>query len=547
MKTQFILSLFLLSVVTVGAKTIHKIENPTYVGINNGTMKIVSVKTTEEATVLTFQYPGEGFYQFAPNIHLVDEQGNHYELIGQKGFSEDSLKNLKPTKKGKYELRFQPLPDKTRIFDFIEDFYSWTGTSYYGIRNEDTPFAVSNPLPHNEGKSSVPDIDFKKDSVIITGHIKSYNADSCKFHFVGLSGHHAPTFKFYYGSDIYNRNVATIDENGNFKLSVQVYGPTWTYLMFTSKGKLENYAVFLPIMLYPNDQTSIEISHLEGEEHKEIKYNSKLQKDCSKLMNCAPMILTQLEHSDDSVRYERLTEKNIKVHFKEYDAMALYLSGKYGLNRMETEMLRSQLSVVVGIKIIKLTNRALSQKHRYSDNASKKEKKEKRKAWKESDSPYYKLVFSSIRATNNLFMTTPDWSRLLQRSQLKSISRYNRIVDDFYKTTEDFKNKDVKQFFNQRLKLIREWRQKGDNDDIFEHAYLLCNTLDMPYPLEFRSLMDEEALKRFLPDRFQGISKSRELFTHPSFVRLAGELLYEREKYLYRELEEMAEGENAQQ
>lgn len=55
------------------------------------------------------------------------------------------------------------------------------------------------------------------------------------------------------------------------------------------------------------------------------------------------------------------------------------------------------------------------------------------------------------------------------------------------------------------------------------------------------------ALKRFLPDRFQGISKSRELFTHPSFVRLAGELLYESEKYLYRELEEMAEGENAQQ
>lgn len=547
MRTQFILSLFLLQFVAVGAKTIQKIENPTYVGINDGTMKIVSVKTTEEATVLTFQYPGEGFYQFAPNIHLVDEKGKHYELIGQKGFSEDSLKNLKPKKKGKYELRFQPLPDNTRIFDFIEDFYSWTGTSYYGIRNEDTPFAVSNPLPHNEGKSSVPDIDFKKDSVIITGYIKSYNADSCRFHFVGLSELHAPTFKYYYGSDIYNKNAATIDENGNFKLSVQVYGPTWTYLMFTSKGKLENRAVFLPIMLYPNDQTSIEISHLEGEGHKEIKYNSKLQKDCSKLMNCAPMLTNELVHTDDSVQYERLTEETIKERFEEYDAMALYLSGKYGLNRMETEMLRSQLSVVVGIKIMQLTNRALYQKHSYFSNAPEEEIKEKRKAWKESDSPYYKLVFSNIRATNNLFMATPDWSRLLQSSQLKSIPRYNRIVDDFYKTTEDFKNKDVKQFFKQRLKLIREWRQKGDNDDIFEHAYLLCNTLDMPYPLGFSSPMDEEALKGFLPDRFQGISKSRELFTHPSFVRLAGELLYEREKYLYRELEEMAERENSQQ
>ena len=59
--------------------------------------------------------------------------------------------------------------------------------------------------------------------------------------------------------------------------------------------------------------------------------------------------------------------------------------------------------------------------------------------------------------------------------------------------------------------------------------------------------MDEEALKQFLPDRFQGISNIRELFTHPSFVRLAGELLYEREKSLYQELEEAVKREKGQQ
>ena len=547
MKKQFILFLFMLPFVAVGAKTIQKIENPTYLGINDGTMKIVSVKTTEKATVLTFQYPGEGFYQFAPNIHLVDEQGKHYELIGQKGFSEDSLKNMKPTKKGKYELSFQPLPADTRIFDFIEDFYSWTGTSYYGIRKEGTPFSVNDPLSHNEGENSFPDIDFKKDSVIIEGHIYDYNPETCKFKCVELSDLHYPTFKIYHGSDIYNKNVAQIDENGNFRLPVQTYGPTWTYLRLSSDGKERMGERFLPIMLYPNDQMNMGIYLSEGNCPQKVEYKSIKKKDFSKLMQSAPMMLTQLEYGNDSIRYGQMTNESIEKRFKDFDELALYLSGKYGLNRTETEMLRSQLSVVVGIDVMNLTSRVLYQKHNSSADDSEEEKQKKRKAWQESDSPYYGLVFSNIRATNNLFLAIPDWSRLLHCSRLASIPRYDRIVRDFYVSSADYKNENVKQFFNQRLNLIREWRQKGNNDAIFEHACLLCSIQEMPYALGFRSPMDEEALKQFLPDRFQGISNIRELFTHPSFVRLAGELLYEREKSLYQELEETVEREKKRQ
>ena len=70
-------------------------------GVYAETMKIVSVKTTEKATSVIFQYTGNGFSHFNKNICLIDEEGKHYELTGQKGFSTDSLGHLTPNKTGK--------------------------------------------------------------------------------------------------------------------------------------------------------------------------------------------------------------------------------------------------------------------------------------------------------------------------------------------------------------------------------------------------------------------------------------------------------------
>ena len=132
MKILFLLLCVLISA-TINAKTIHNIENPSYVGINDGTMKIVKVKTTEAGTTLTFSYPGDGFASFFPSSYLVDEQGRRYNIISQKGFVADSLGRLTPKKKGNYKLIFSPLPKETRIFDFIEDFYSPLIPQHYNL------------------------------------------------------------------------------------------------------------------------------------------------------------------------------------------------------------------------------------------------------------------------------------------------------------------------------------------------------------------------------------------------------------------------------
>ncbi len=542
---QFILSLFLLPFVAVGAKTLQKIENPTYVGINDGTMKIASVKTTEEATVITFQYPGEGFYQFVPDIHLVDEQGNHYELIGQKGFNEDSLKNLKPKKKGKYELRFQPLPADTRIFDFIEDFYNVGSTRYYGIREKDVPFTVSNPLSHNTGEASLPDMDFKVDSVMITGHITNYVCEKHKIEKVSM---------LYSNVTRYNA-PANMDRNGKFEMKIRVNGPTWDVLQMNG--------LHIPIMLYPEDSIDLQITLEDESNRKTVRYSSKLQKDFSRLMQCAPMIWTNYfilpndSTENYAAKFEQMTPESLQKRFDDYDAMGLYLSGKYGLNQIETEMLRSYFSLLIATEVTSLTSRYFFDLY---EKESPGDYNTARNKWKNSDTPFYDICISNIRSESNAFLCVPYRNILLSRFNMNLMASHYKHDEAFQfyqwetilgkkiapsgngefpgvtysnaetKKVEEFDRMYAEHYYNWLLQLVRKWRGKGvDADAIFEQAYLLGMISNMP--------MTPMSSSEYL---YQQFTLCRKLFTHPSFVKLAGEMLWEREKECYQELEDFA-------
>lgn len=512
MKKQFILSLLLLSVVTAGGKTIHKVSNPEYVAMQQGTMEIVSVKTTEEATTITFKYLGEGFHQFVPDIHLVDEQDKHYELIGQKGFSEDSLKNLKPKKKGKYELRFKPLPTETRIFDLIEDAYYMGATRYYGIREKGAPFTVSNPLPHNEGNASLPDIDFKVDSTIVTGHIVGYNPEESTLKGIVFS---QPSYSFRTSIE---RPSAKFDKDGNFQMKLSVCGPTWTHLVVSPSG------MFVPVMLYPGDSIHLNID-LEAENR--ITYNSQKQKDFSKLMQCAPIMSTfhnVLEQ--DTLHYHRLTSESVNKRFEDYDELSLYLSGKYGLNRVETEMLRSHLSTMIAIDVAAITSYYLFKK--YPRPTSNDEVWE----WKKVESSYFNSI-GKVRAESNAFLTTPNWSELLSTHHLFENPQfftlfYNSLENVYTENSEDAYT--IKDLLNTILKRLREYRQKGDDDSIFEQAFLLCFSSALPVNIP----TTENQLTRIS----NNFNQYRQLFFHPSVVRMVGTIINEWEQKAYQELEE---------
>lgn len=548
MKKLFILFLFLLPFITVEAKTIHKVVNPTYIGMQHGTMEITSVKTTEEATTVTFRYPGNGFGYFDSNIYLVDEQGKHYGLIGQKGFSEDSLKNMKPKKKGKYELYFQPLPVGTQIFDIIENFYDIGGSRFYGVREKDTPLKTIRTLGNNQGEVALPDIDFKVDSVMVTGQIKNYQSANNKFKVV----------RKYNSSSLENahqRNPKTsIDENGNFCMKIEAIGPTWTYLIF-SGDKNSGKSMFIPVVLYPDDHIDLQITLGEDDNRTNVTYNSKQQKDFSHLMKCAPITYVNSDVTpnqpgkDYSTEYERMTPESVQKYFDDYDMLALYLSDKYDLNRVETEMLRSHLSVAVAINVIGLTNRYLINKEKKA--TPKEDRQMAYEKWRNSDSPYYSIAFSNIRTGSNAFLATPYWTNLFSPYNMRNIPRNEKMFNDFLispitpihgnEQKEDyFKNNEVTLLYEQVLQLIREWRQKKEDDALFEQSLLLCCIQDLRLGIP-QGTLDNGIMKQSMVQVYRQYALFGNLFNHPSVVRMASTLIERRRQEIYQEQEDYRE------
>lgn len=572
MKKSIALLLLLLPVVVAEAKTIQKIVNPAYVGMHDGTMKITSVKTTEESTTVTFQYPGDGFGFFSRGSYLVDEKGKCYDLVGQRGFSVDSLDRLVPKKKGKYELCFEPLPEDTRIFDLIEDFYYAGGSRYYGIRENNTPFSVSLPKVHNEGENSFPDIDFKIDSVLVTGHVEYHNSEKGKLKEIFKYTTH--TAEFPQGKR-WSQAIAQVDESGNFQFKINAIGPTWSYLRL-SAGKGKGYIIDIPCMLYPNDHLDIHIITDEDGEVENVTYKSSLGKDFDRLVKCAPMIAAYydvgtIKGKDYSIDYKRMTPESVKKRFEDNDSLGLYLSGKYGLNGLETEILRSHLSVLVAMNVLELTSQYLQYLHYTSDRKdsitwkNEENRKMLRKNWINSDSPYYNICFANLRAESNAFLATPYWSTLFNYSRMNNIPRYSKLFDDFffYKwenilgrelgNTEDgdraeyqfhhtpeiekrwgeFEEQQSKLYYDWMLKLIREWRQKENGDSLFEQAFLLCETQHrLPF---IPSWILHTMNMQYIHQRF---SQYRELFYHPSVIRMANTLLYNQEKENYKKFEQ---------
>ena len=348
MKKLLVATLLMLPLIAMGAKIVHKITKPDYVGVYAEAMKIASVKTTEKATTVTFQYGGKGISFLDNDICLVDETGKRHELIGQKGFTVDSLKRLVPKKKGKYELRFKPLAADCRIFDIIENFYS-SSTRYYGVRQAGSEFCVSNPKEHNSGEASLPEAVFKIDTAYVSGKVENLDKDA----------QWKVSIIYDYADSNYGkkrkRESAIIDKEGNFKLKTRVNGPTWDYLIVSSNKK-DNKLMYIPVLLCPGEEQTLQIRFRE-----DVKYDSNSQRDFGTLMQCDPMMLYKKysyskpkEYFMDD--YNAMTPEKMKNQFDDYDRLALYLSGKYGLSRVETELLRSQLSASFAIDMLFLAN-----------------------------------------------------------------------------------------------------------------------------------------------------------------------------------------------
>jgi hypothetical protein len=73
---------------------------------------------------------------------------------------------------------------------------------------------------------------------------------------------------------------------------------------------------------------------------------------------------------NDTTYYNKLTKEAVENRFKNYDDLSLYIAGKYGLNGLETEMLRSHMSVMVASDITRLASNYLFKKYPRQPNSN---------------------------------------------------------------------------------------------------------------------------------------------------------------------------------
>ncbi len=95
------------------------------------------------------------------------------------------------------------------------------------------------------------------------------------------------------------------------------------------------------------------------------------------------------------------------------------------------------------------------------------------------------------------------------------------------KKVDDFEAKSLQLRYNWMLPLIREWRNKNGNEDLFEQIYLLSCVYSMPY-------LSPDSRKHI----YNQFTLARQMIHHPSFSRLAGEMFSEIEKVIQQDYDE---------
>ena len=237
--------------------------------------------------------------------------------------------------------------------------------------------------------------------------------------------------------------------------------------------------------------------------------------------------------------------------------LALYLSGKYGLSRVETELLRSQLSASFAIDMLFLANS--NQHGTYYKGVPDEEWRKARGKWIESDSPFYDICYANMKCESNVFWAITDRWLLFSGYMMRQIPPYERRETDFIfykwktifnkevekkedggyegityadtpenlKKVDDFEAKSLQLLYNWMLPLIREWRNKNGNEDLFEQIYLLSCVYSMPHLIPHS--------RKHIYNQF---TLARQMIHHPSFSRLAGEMFSEIEKVIQQDYDE---------
>ncbi len=157
------------------------VENPLIGNAATTAMDVVKVQLTDSVTVLdvnAYYYPNY-WIKIASNAYL-QAAGKQYALTGADGIEPDSLFWMPESGEASFRLMFEPLPDDTDTFDFIEPAEDgWkiydidlTGEKHYGA-----PEGLPQEALQGDGWVSVPEPALKTGETTVRVHMLYFHKD----------------------------------------------------------------------------------------------------------------------------------------------------------------------------------------------------------------------------------------------------------------------------------------------------------------------------------------------------------------------------------
>ncbi|MBQ7527573.1 MAG: hypothetical protein IJT11_07625 [Bacteroidaceae bacterium] len=277
MKRQLITILLALLAVAGQAKTYKTIKAPKAMAcanVSGGELKAREVIMRDTATTVRFtmEYKAGKNFRFAKDSYLMDEDGNRYPLRSVEGIGLDRWITSPESGTTDFTMHFEPLPKKTKMFDFIEGDSSGA-FMLLGIHS-----LSPNPSPKGKGSSkSFPlgeDLGeageswLNTDTICIKGRIEGYDAE--RFGFTSLE---------CYFQDVFEKDATTlvldIADDGTFCKKFQASYPIYeVFYTYDSKVGFDE----LPFFARPGETIDITVKKNEGGQW-ECFYNSGSSKE----------------------------------------------------------------------------------------------------------------------------------------------------------------------------------------------------------------------------------------------------------------------------
>src|SRR5574344_1733482 len=340
-KTILVIFLFVFQYTIAQDKTAVNIANPVYHALRESE-QIERVKTDKNATTLYFCVNGDTgtWEKFLSCSYLMDEQGKRHHIVGTKNIHLNQKTYLGKKRQLRFRVAFEPLPAGTKRSDLITDAYLNGGGGYYGIREKGLPLIAPNSIDTLGTYQAVarifPDSIFREDTVWLSGQIENYKTLKDNIEKIDLY-----LMRNYQTIDNYcsRRFQIKVDSLGKFNAQVPVIGPFFTQMNVWTK--YPDYII--PIMIYPGDHLKIRICDLD-KDTQHVVYESD-KGDFNNLLNHCPVFYSPSDinyaGNIDSLDVHVVLDA-VSKHVDEMDTLIQYIAKKYGMDKAETQLLRTE-------------------------------------------------------------------------------------------------------------------------------------------------------------------------------------------------------------